>query len=70
MLSLCTAGGPTIAKSKKKKNAKEEEEEPEDPISHDIRDHMSKLHKDRKILDPVIIQANRIRDLRTILKKM
>ena len=38
--------------------------------SRDVADHMAKLHKERKIVDPVIIAANRIKDLRTILKKL
>ncbi|XP_071493656.1 cyclic nucleotide-binding domain-containing protein 1-like [Diadema antillarum] len=63
------SSGPTVVRSKKKKHPKEEEEV-EDSISHDIREHMAKLHKERKIVDPVIIQANRIKDLRTILKKL
>ena len=37
--------------------------------SHDIADHMARLHRERKIVDPVIISANRIRDLRNLLKK-
>ncbi|XP_038070089.1 cyclic nucleotide-binding domain-containing protein 1-like [Patiria miniata] len=38
--------------------------------SHHIADHMAKLHKERKIVDPVIIASNRIKDLRNILKKL
>ncbi|XP_077982622.1 cyclic nucleotide-binding domain-containing protein 1-like [Glandiceps talaboti] len=38
-------------------------------ISHDIKDHLSSLHKERQEVDPVVIQANRIKDLRRILRK-
>ncbi|XP_033626476.1 cyclic nucleotide-binding domain-containing protein 1-like [Asterias rubens] len=39
-------------------------------LSHDVADHMAKLHKERKIVDPVIIAAKRIKELRTLLKKL
>ncbi|XP_041454231.1 cyclic nucleotide-binding domain-containing protein 1-like [Lytechinus variegatus] len=65
-----SSGSQTVAKSKKKITKEEKQELHEDHISHDIREHMAKLHKERKIVDPIIIQRNRIKDLRNILKKM
>nr|XP_006812146.1 PREDICTED: uncharacterized protein LOC100378053 [Saccoglossus kowalevskii] len=39
-------------------------------MSHNIKDHLAKLHKEREEADPTVIQANRIRDLRRILRKL
>ncbi|XP_070576009.1 cyclic nucleotide-binding domain-containing protein 1-like [Ptychodera flava] len=44
-------------------------EELTDRISHEIKDHMATLHRERDEVDPVVIQANRIKDLRRILRK-
>ncbi|KAJ8041222.1 Cyclic nucleotide-binding domain-containing protein 1 [Holothuria leucospilota] len=45
------------------------EEHPQN-MNHDIKFHMAKLHKERKIMDPDILFANKIKELRTLIKKM
>ena len=48
----------------------EKEKEVEDEVSHDIRDHMGKLHKQRKSEDPKTLRADRIKTLRRLLRKL
>ncbi|XP_033126095.1 cyclic nucleotide-binding domain-containing protein 1-like isoform X2 [Anneissia japonica] len=51
-------------KDQNKKGSRPEE------ISHEIKDHLMLLHKERKIADPEVIKTNRIKDLRRLLKKL
>ncbi|KAK2164336.1 hypothetical protein LSH36_65g00001 [Paralvinella palmiformis] len=43
---------------------------PEPELSHDIRQHLASLHKERKNEDPKAILADRIKMLRRILRKL
>ena len=45
-------------------------ENPTNTMSHDIRDYMAKLHKQRQSEDPEAIQRDRIKLLRRLLKKL
>ncbi|XP_071957962.1 cyclic nucleotide-binding domain-containing protein 1-like [Antedon mediterranea] len=51
-------------------NHEKKETPPAEVISHEIKDHMALLHKERKIADPEVIKKNRIKDLRRLLRKL
>ncbi|XP_072024805.1 cyclic nucleotide-binding domain-containing protein 1-like [Amphiura filiformis] len=51
------------------KKHQDESDHPES-WSHEIKEHLSKLHKERKDLDPHVIHANRIKELRQIHRKL
>ena len=51
------------------KNHQDESKVPE-PMSHEIKDHLALLHKERRDLHPDVVQANRIKELRSIHRKL
>ena len=55
------------SESDKKKPGKEW---PIDKITHEIKDYLPLLHKQRKIEDPALIQQENLKTLRRLLKKL
>lgn len=49
---------------------KPKKEWPIDKITHDIRDYMPLLHKQRKIEDPTLIRQENLKTLRRITRKL
>lgn len=58
--------GKTMETDKKKPK----KEWPIDKITHDIRDYMPLLHKQRKIEDPTLIRQENLKTLRRITRKL
>lgn len=67
LLSLThNATGKTLETEKKKPK----KEYPIDKITHDIRDYMPLLHKQRKTEDPALIRIENLKTLRRIVRKL
>lgn len=41
-----------------------------DSVSHDVRDHLRLLHKERKSEDPESVKAENLKTVRKLLKKL
>lgn len=67
LLSLTNNATGKTLESEKKKPGKEW---PIDKITHDIRDYMPLLHKQRKIEDPALIRQENLRTLRKLTRKL
>jgi len=68
VLTLYFKGKTSVEEIATKK--KPSKEWPIDKITHDVRDYLPLLHKQRKTEDPALIRIHNLRTLRRISKKL